>query len=293
MDVRAREPADRRGFPALADEPDGAATGELSDLRCHRAGMEIAHHLTALTAEGDLLRPPRTRIDHDAPVPGAPAWQVGDVVRHTGLVHRWAAAAVRDEQRDASVVPDDDGAGLTGAELVDWFRAGHAGSGADADRGRPGRRARSRSCRRRRRWRSGPGGRRTRPASTAPTSSPRGGPITPFDRAEALDGIDELLGGFAARPRRATPRAAPERSACCRPTRSRLAGPARPAPVRDPAAAAGADCVLRGTASDLHLLLWNRPAGGVETTGDPRSAGRWRTRVRVRWGGPGPRRPRS
>jgi len=50
--------------------------------------------------------------------------------------------------------------------------------------------------------------------------------------------------------------------------------------------------VLRGTASDLHLLLWNRPAGEIETTGDPAVLADWRKRIRVRWGGPGPRRSR-
>ena len=63
-------------------------------------------------------------------------------------------------------------------------------------------------------------------------------------------------------------------------------------PVRDAAAAVDADLVLRGTASDLHLLLWNRPAGEIESSGDPAVLADWRTRIRVRWGGPGPRRGR-
>ena len=88
--------------------------------------MEIAEHLAALKSEGSLLASAAERVDHTAPVPGCPAWEVGDVVRHTGLVHRWAAAAVRDGGRDRSGYPDDDGAGLVGAELVEWFRVGHA-----------------------------------------------------------------------------------------------------------------------------------------------------------------------
>jgi uncharacterized protein (TIGR03083 family) len=255
--------------------------------------MEFAEHLAALTLEGELLARAAARIDHDAPVPGCPAWQVGDVVRHTGQVHRWAAAAVREQRRDASVYPADDGAGLAGADLVDWFRAGHAALVDTLATADPG----------------------VRTFTFLPAPSPLafwarrqthetgihradvesgGGPITPFDPAEALDGLDEMLGGFAARKSR-QPAEEPPRTLGLLPTDSadgwlvRVGSP----PVRDAAAAAGADCVLRGTPSDLHLLLWNRPAGSVRTDGDPAVLAAWRTQVRVRWGGPGPRRARS
>jgi uncharacterized protein (TIGR03083 family) len=253
--------------------------------------MEIAEHLAALTAEGELLAAAAGRVDHAAPVPGCPAWAVGDVVRHTGLVHRWAAAAVRDRSRDAARYPDDDGSGLSGASLVEWFRAGHDAlvrtlAAADPDV----------------------------PVFTfLPAPSPLafwarrqthetgihradvesgGGAITPFDPAEAADGIDELVGGFAARrsTRRDESRTLGVLPADC--DRGWLVRPGTE-PVRDPTAAATAECVVRGTASDLHLLLWNRPAGPIETTGDPAVLHEWRTGVRVRWSGPGPRAARS
>jgi hypothetical protein len=62
-------------------------------------------------------------------------------------------------------------------------------------------------------------------------------------------------------------------------------------PVRSADAAADAECVLRATASDLHLLLWNRPTGEVDVAGDPAVLDDWRRRIRIRWGGPDPRRP--
>jgi uncharacterized protein (TIGR03083 family) len=252
--------------------------------------MEIAEHLAALTAEGSMLAAAADRVDHSASVPGCPSWQVGDVVRHTGLVHRWAAAAVRDGSRDHSRYPADDGAGLAGADLVEWFRAGHHAlvhtlSTADPD---------------------------VVAFTFLPAPSPLafwarrqthetgihradvesgGGSITPFDATEAADGIDELVGGFAARRSKDGD---PARTLGVLPTDADAGWLVRPGsdPVRDASAAAGADCVLRGTASDLHLLLWNRPAEKVETTGDPAVLADWRTRIRVRWGGPGPRRGR-
>jgi uncharacterized protein (TIGR03083 family) len=252
--------------------------------------MEIGEHLAALKNEGVLLAAAAERVDQEAPVPGCPAWLVGDVVRHTGLVHRWAAAAVRDGGRDHSRYPADDGAGLTGAALVDWFRVGHAAlldtlSSAPPD---------------------------VSAFTFLPAPSPLafwarrqthetgihradvesgGGPITPFDRAEALDGIDELVGGFAARRSKDSD---PAPTLGVLPTDADQGWLVRPGsePARDAAAAAGADLVLRGTASDLHLLLWNRPASEIESTGDPAVLTDWRTRIRVRWGGPGPRRGR-
>ncbi|HEY6744429.1 MAG TPA: maleylpyruvate isomerase family mycothiol-dependent enzyme [Mycobacteriales bacterium] len=254
--------------------------------------MEISEHLAALTAEGELLARAAERADHEAAVPGCPAWRVGDVVRHTGQVHRWAAAAVRTGSSNAAVYPDDDGAGLTGADLVDWFRAGHAALVATLAAADPGVKAFT--------FLPAPSPlafwarRQTHETGIHRADVESGsGPITPFGVAEAVDGVDELLGGFAARPSK-KPAGGPGRTLGVLPTDAdagwlvRLGTP----PERDPAAAAGADCVLRGTASDLHLLLWNRPAGPVDASGDPAVLADWRKQVRVRWSGPGPRRGR-
>jgi uncharacterized protein (TIGR03083 family) len=248
--------------------------------------MDVAAHLALLAAEGDLLVRAAGRVDHSAPVPGTPGWLVADVLRHVGLVHRWAVLSVRSASRDPSVYPEDQGAGRAGADLVEWVRAGHA---ALVDT-----------------LRAADPAVRTFEFLPAPSSlafwarrqthetgihradvESAGGPVTPFDRAEAVDGIDEMLGGFAARP----PKAGEPRTLGVLPVDApqgwlvRLGHP----PERDPGAAAGADCVLRGTASDLHLLLWGRPAGAVDTAGDPDVLAAVRRSVRVRWGGPDPR----
>ncbi len=47
---------------------------------------------------------------------------------------------------------------------------------------------------------------------------------------------------------------------------------------------ARADCAVRATASDLHLLLWNRCApDGLEVLGDLSLLQLWRDKVAIRW----------
>jgi uncharacterized protein (TIGR03083 family) len=261
--------------------------------------MDIPAHLAALRRDGELLADAAGRIDHGARPPGCPAWQVADVIRHLGLVHRWAAAAVRDGRADSAVSTTDDGSGVEGAALVDWFRTGHAAlvrTLAEADPA-------------------------VRCFTFLPAPSPlafwarrqahetgihradveaAGGPVTPFPVEVALDGIDEMVGGFAARRSRRPrpPSGEPERTLGLLPTDAdegwlAHVGADGSHPVRGVEPAAAAECVLRGSASDLHLLLWNRlETRALEVTGDAEVLQRWRKQVRVRWGGPGPRRAR-
>jgi uncharacterized protein (TIGR03083 family) len=252
--------------------------------------MEIPEHLTALHEQGELLAAAAERVDHAATVPGAPAWQVVDLIRHVGLVHRWAAGAVREHRRDGTVYGSDDGADVSGAALVDWFRAGHAALLATLAAADP-----AVQC-----------------FTFLPAPSPlafwarrqahetgihradvesAGGPVTPFPTGLALDGLDEIVGGFAAR--RSSTWTQPERTLGVLPADAPgdgwlvHVGAAGSAPERSATAAAGAECVVRGTASDLYLLLWNR-AGAASVDGDAEVLAAWRRRVRVRWGGPGP-----
>jgi hypothetical protein len=60
-----------------------------------------------------------------------------------------------------------------------------------------------------------------------------------------------------------------------------LIGPDGASGVRE---AGEAGCTLRGAASDLHLLLWNRrDAGGIEVLGDAGLLESWRSSVQIRW----------
>ena len=45
-----------------------------------------------------------------------------------------------------------------------------------------------------------------------------------------------------------------------------------------------ADCAVSGSASDLHLLLWNRRTGdGLDVEGDPSLLASWREHVQIHW----------
>ena len=164
--------------------------------------MEIAEHIDALRRQGEWLADAAERAGLDAPVPPCAPWQVKDLLRHTGYVHRWAA-------RHITECPDQIIDGPSEEEIL-------SGGADDAEPARlVPRRPRRARCRpwprpiprsraprswpRRPRWRSGPGGRRTRPPSTGPTRTvpPARRPTTSADFA--ADGIDELIMGFGRR----------------------------------------------------------------------------------------------
>ncbi|MFF5536721.1 maleylpyruvate isomerase family mycothiol-dependent enzyme [Streptomyces cinerochromogenes] len=246
--------------------------------------METAEFLEILDREGRLLAASAGAAGTDAKVPTCPEWQVRDLVRHTGTVHRWAAALVADGHTTPR--PLDDPPELDGAELVDWYRDGHrllvdtlAAAPADLE------------C-----WTFHP----------APSPSPlafwtrrqahettvhrydaeaaRGGTPSPVARDFAVDGIDELLRGFHARSRS---RLRSEEPRVLR-VRAVDAGPdavwtvrltAEP-PVTVRAEDGPAEAELSGPAELLYLALWNRTAP-PRVTGDPALAALWRERAGI------------
>ncbi|GHE03087.1 maleylpyruvate isomerase family mycothiol-dependent enzyme [Streptomyces alanosinicus] len=242
--------------------------------------MDTADFLQTLDREGRLLATAAAAAGTDAKVPTCPEWQVRDLLRHTGAVHRWAAAFVADgltERRPLDDVPDVDG-----AALVDWYRDSHrllvdtlAAAPADVN------------C-----WSFLPTldhpsplafwARRQAHETTVhryDAEAARGGTATPVAPDFAVDGIDELLRGFHAR------------------SRSRLRTP-EPRVLRVRALDEGTDAVwtvrltaeppvtvrkageeveaeLSGPAEELYLALWNRrPVPHV--SGDRSLAELWR-----------------
>ncbi|NUR01509.1 MAG: maleylpyruvate isomerase family mycothiol-dependent enzyme [Streptomyces sp.] len=245
--------------------------------------METAEFVEILDREGRLLVAAAEEADTDAKVPTCPDWQVRDLLRHTGMVHRWAAAFVAEGH--TSYHPDGGLPDLDGDELLAWFREGHrylvdtlASAAPDVQ------------C-----WHFLPApsplafwARRQAHETTVhriDAESARGGAQSGIDPGFAADGIDELLRGFHARPRSKV------RSDGPRVLRVRATDTddavwtvrlSKEPPVAVREAAGDADCEVAGTAAQLYLALWNR-LPFPDVTGDSTVAALWREKSAVTW----------
>ncbi|MFE7757979.1 maleylpyruvate isomerase family mycothiol-dependent enzyme [Streptomyces sp. NPDC057429] len=249
--------------------------------------MEISEHVTSLSAEGLSLAAAARDAGTDTPVPTCPGWRVRDLLRHTGMVHRWAAAFVTEGHR--TYHPDGGEPDLDGDDLLDWFGEGH-GLLVEALRAAPA----DLEC-----WSFFPA-----PSSLAfwarrqahetrihrvDAESARGGPPAPVAPAHAVDGIDELLTGFHARPRSRV-RTDVARTLRVRAVDTEAVWDVRlstdpPRTVRDGGTlGTPADCVLSGTAEELFLVLWNRrPLSSVALRGDREIAELWCDHSGITW----------
>jgi uncharacterized protein (TIGR03083 family) len=240
--------------------------------------MQIADHLAQLEDAGTRLAAAAVALD--AEVPPCPQWTVRDVVTHLGGVHRWAASIVRD-RLDHDPARREEGLATPGSrDVVEWFREGHTAlldvlRAADPDV-------------------------RCYTFFAAPTPlafwarrqahetaihradvESAGGAIAPYPADFAADGIAELLTGFAAR-RRSFSRVDPPRTLTLNPSDAEgwtitLA----PDGVHSVPGGGAAEATVTGTASDIYLWAWNRPAK-VAVAGDEDIVALWR-HVRVRW----------
>jgi uncharacterized protein (TIGR03083 family) len=248
--------------------------------------VEIGAHIDALEEHGRVLAAAADKAGPDAAVPGCPGWVVADLLRHLGMVHRWAAthvaegmAAVAGGRHPALVTAPADG-------LLEWYVAGHAALVAALRAAPPGL-----EC-----WTFLPAPSplafwaRRQAHETAihrADAEAAAGTVPEFPPGFADDGLDELVGGFAAT--RGTRLVAD-------PVRTLLIAPGDTAgrwhltigpegrQVRTGGPDAAADCTVRGRATDLYLLLWNRaPARPAGITGNAAVLALWHERQRVVW----------
>ncbi|MFI9365385.1 maleylpyruvate isomerase family mycothiol-dependent enzyme [Kitasatospora sp. NPDC053057] len=262
--------------------------------------MEISEHIDALRREGALLADAAARTDLTAPVPTCPDWRLGDLVRHVGQVHRWAAAypskglrAPLDEAgRQAVIGPDP-----SDAELLDWFRDGHAAlvtvlSEAPAEV----------EC-----WSFLPAPSplafwaRRQAQETAvhrfDADAAAGSPGPAVDTTLALDGVDELLRGFMLRGRpKVHSDSDSRRTVQVRTTDGpgswHLTLSREPLIVTTEEHPEPADLTISGPSRELYLLLWNRltveqaeqggQSGRVEFSGDRALLDLWRDNAAIR-----------
>lgn len=264
--------------------------------------MDTAEHMRTLDEEGRLLAAAAREAGTDAEVPTCPGWRVRDLLRHTGTVHRWATGFVA----DGHPVPRAPGAEpeLDGEPLVAWYEEGHRRL-VDTLRTAPA----DVAC-----WSFLPApsplafwARRQAHETTvhrADAQSALGGTPAGPTAPLAVDGIDELLLAFHARPksrvRTDKPRVLRVRATDTGVVWTMRLSPEPPVTTRTDTAAdppggaergsnAGVDvnanlavdadpdvdCEIAGPASQLYLSLWNRvPFPSV--AGDPSLAALWR-----------------
>ena len=262
--------------------------------------MEIPEHIAALRDQGTWLADAASRAGLDAAVPPCPPWQVKDLLRHTGYIHRWATRHVTecpDHVLDGPPEEEILHGGASDPELLDWFRAGHAALTETLSKADP-----TLEC-------------ATFMAAPSPLAfwARRQAHETAIHRADAesaagttpeypadfaADGIDELIMGFGRR-RKYQPNSGAEggrlhvatadtSDAWCVDAREGRMHPRRK-DGEDPAVddAGDATCTVSGAASSLYLYLWNRldaRRAGVTVTGDDSLLASWQASVQVRWG---------
>jgi uncharacterized protein (TIGR03083 family) len=240
--------------------------------------METAEYIEVLDRQGKSLAHAASEAGLNAMVPTCPGWQVRDLLRHTGKVHRWAAAFVTEgytSHHPGRPVPD----GLEDTALLSWFDDGHTVL-VEALRAAPG----DLEC-----WTFLPApsarvfwARRQAHETTlhrTDAESARGAQPDGIGTELAVDGIEELLTGFHRRSgskvRTDTPGVLRIRAVdtddvwTLRLSETPL--------VTERGAAGDADCEVSGPVTDLYLALWNRlPFPAV--IGDTALADLWRER---------------
>ncbi len=273
--------------------------GRMGTAQAGPAGRyEVTDLIAILRREGERLAAAAGQAGFAAPVPACPGWQVRDLLKHLGYVHRWAAGYVRDqhtrwvdrlsEEEILSGGPSDD-------VLAAWFRQGHAelvrvlaAAGPETDcwtfLDAPSpvafwarRQAHETAIH------------RVDAEQAAAAGAARVAGPPDIDPRFAIDGIDELIMGFLARDAR----------------RGRWDGPPAVLGLHAEDGAGGtahwrvdsapgrlavsretglAGCDVTGPAARLYLLLWNRAGeSGLAVRGDASQLAAFRGHYHVTW----------
>ncbi|MBT2394566.1 maleylpyruvate isomerase family mycothiol-dependent enzyme [Streptomyces sp. ISL-100] len=231
--------------------------------------METAEYIETLDQQGQLLAAAAEQAGTDAPVPTCPGWQVRDLLRHMGVVHRWATTYViagHKERRPLGSEPD-----LDSDALLHWFREGHSQLVAALNTA-----PKDLECLA---FLPAPSPlafwARRQAHETAvhrvDADSALGAGVSPVGSEFAADGVDELLRGFHARDRSRVRTEGP-RVLRVRATDSGDVWTMRLSddPPRTERNDEGpADCEVSGPAEQLYLALWNRlPLSSLTMSGD-------------------------
>lgn len=256
--------------------------------------MDVEDYIGFVMAEGDRFAAVADKGTLDVAVPGCGDWDMRALVRHLGVIHMWAAANIAFPAPDGLFV--DEMAVLTDywpelaewpddADLVSWYRRTHANL-VDVLESTPP----DHEC-----W-------TFLPAPTPLTmwsrrqaseiavhrfdaEEARGIP-THFEPAFAADMLDELLSGFAPRPRDIAVKGEPVIHAHAADVDEHWYVTFTSEGIRTARDGGDADLAVTATAAELYLLFWNRIAdSAVALAGDTGLMDVWRESCRVRWSG--------
>jgi len=257
--------------------------------------VEIAEHIDALRRQGDLLAAAANRSGLDAPIPPCPPWQVKDLLRHTGYIHRWAARHITECPDTVLDGPPEEEilrGGAADPDLLAWFRAGHAALVETLRTADPGLVCAT--------FMDAPSSlafwARRQAHETAihrADADSASGILPGYEPEFAADGIDELIMGFGQR-RKYRPSADGNGSMRIRAADTghswhvgTEAGRIQARREQAGAYSIGpAASTVTGPASGLYLFLWNRceaARAGVTLADDTGFFELWQSSVRVRW----------
>ena len=244
-------------------------SGEALQQRCIEAVVEEGERFGVLAQELELRATP-SGADLDAPVPWIPEWRARDLVGHLGTVHRWATAIVRAGHTEppppeARQEPPTD-------DLLDWYADGLAGlvtALRDTPPTAPS-------------WHMSPAAekvaaswaRRQAHELTVHRMDLEAAAGVPHARVAtdlAEDGVDELLGIVVPRWAHTEPLTTAEATVAVTATDTGRTWSVRIDRGRvsvTPERRGTEDARLSGTATQLLLRLWGRPAD-VAVEGDP------------------------
>jgi uncharacterized protein (TIGR03083 family) len=258
--------------------------------------VDVSDYIGFVAAEGDLFASAAERGELSVRIAPCPDWDMGDLVRHLGMIHLWAAANVafpESDWLDVEELPDlvrywPDLTGESGqypddAKLVDWYRDTLANlievlKSAPAD-------------------------------VAAFTFLPAPTPLTMWARRQAseiaihrfdaeqargitshftphfaTDMLDELLTGFAPRPRPLNIERPQVIHVHTEDTNDHWYLSMGPEDTEASREGDAADLTLTGTAANLYVLLWNRtPDSSINMSGDTDLMNLWNDNFRVRW----------
>jgi uncharacterized protein (TIGR03083 family) len=237
--------------------------------------MEIEAHIAALDREGQLLVDAARSAGPDAPVASCPGWRTRNLLAHIGFVHRWATSYVATPLMEMVDEPDEPeilARRPIDEELCDWVADGHAALVRALSNASPDVRCWTflKAPSPLAMWARRQAHETAVHRVDAELASGRN--VTTLDPAFAADGVDELLFCLFGRTASSVPSDAATSTigleAIDRPERwtMHVSG-------ESVAAERGLDecgVLIRGSAADLYLLLWNRkPVADLEAEGPP------------------------